>query len=162
MAFWKKNEPADDAGEPTPAPPAPRKEPSMAMLRREENAATGEINAVLGRGSAFEGKLTFEGTVRIEGKFSGEIHTADTLVIGDGAKVEAEIYAGAVVVSGGEVTGNIRAKNTVELDRGAKIRGNIETPSLKIEKGVVFNGSCKMENLGEAKVTSLADKAEKK
>ena len=45
----------------------------MAMLKRDEltsgPAATGDLNALLGRGSEFEGKLTFEGTVRIDGKF---------------------------------------------------------------------------------------------
>lgn len=120
----------------------------MAVLRREEPMPqTGEMNAVLGRGSAFEGKLTFEGTVRIEGKFKGEIHTSDTLVIGEGARVEAEVFAGSIVVTGGEVVGNLHAKQMIELERGAKVRGNLETPSLKIEKGVLFAGSCKMEGL---------------
>lgn len=118
------------------------------MSRREE-MSNAEINALLGRGSSFEGKLTFEGTVRIEGAFSGEIHTKDTLVIGQGAEVKAQIFAGNVVVSGGTVTGNIHAKQMIELEKEAKIRGDLHTPSLKIEKGVIFVGSCKMENLTE-------------
>jgi cytoskeletal protein CcmA (bactofilin family) len=130
----------------------------MAVSRREEPMPqTGEMNAVLGRGSAFEGKLTFEGTVRIEGKFKGEIHTADTLVIGEGARVEAEVFAGSIVVTGGEVIGNLHAKQVIELDRGAKIRGNLETPSLKIEKGVMFVGSCKMDG-HENKLAGSADR----
>lgn len=116
------------------------------MSRREE-AASGELSAVLGRGSSFEGKLTFEGTVRIEGRFAGEIHAADTLVVGKGADVRAEISAGTVIVSGGQVIGNIQAKNGIELEREGRIRGNIQTPSLKIEKGAVFEGGSKMENL---------------
>ena len=119
------------------------------MSRREE-MSNAEINALLGRGSSFEGKLTFEGTVRIEGGFSGEIHTKDTLVIGQGADVKAQIFAGTVIVSGGTVTGNIHAKQTIELEKEAKVRGDLQTPSLKIEKGVIFVGSCKMENLSEA------------
>jgi cytoskeletal protein CcmA (bactofilin family) len=121
----------------------------MAMLKREEELSGrggGELNAVLGRGSEFEGKLTFEGQVRIEGKFSGEIHTNDVLVIGEGAKVQAEISAGTVVVNG-EVTGNIRAKTSIELHQPAKVRGNLETPSLSIDKGVIFEGNAKMEQL---------------
>lgn len=117
------------------------------MSRREEMNSNAEINALLGRGSKFEGKLTFEGTVRIEGTFSGEIHTKDTLVIGQGADVKAQIHAGTVIVSGGRVTGNIHAQQTIELEREAKVRGDLHTPSLEIEKGVIFEGSCKMENL---------------
>jgi cytoskeletal protein CcmA (bactofilin family) len=54
-------------------------------------SAQGEINTLLGRGSAFEGKLTFEGTVRIDGKMSGEIFSDDVLVVGEGAEVKAKI-----------------------------------------------------------------------
>lgn len=121
----------------------------MAMLRREDGPNVTEINAVLGKGSAFEGKLSFEGTVRIEGKFSGEIHTKDTLVIGEGADVQAEIFAGSIVVSGGNVTGNLHARTLIELEKSARVRGNLETPALKIEKGVIFVGNCQMENIGQ-------------
>ena len=122
----------------------------MAMLKREElssvPAATGDLNALLGRGSEFEGKLTFEGTVRIDGKFTGTIVTNDVLVVGEGAKVSAEITCGTVIVHG-EVTGNIRAKNAIELHHPARMRGNVEAPSLMIEKGVMFEGQAKMEGI---------------
>jgi cytoskeletal protein CcmA (bactofilin family) len=146
MAFWNRTHENEEAAPAVEAEP-PRKENRMAILRREDGPNVAEINAVLGRGSAFEGKLTFEGTVRIEGKFTGEIHTGDTLVIGEGAEVQAEIFAGSVIVSGGQVTGNVHARTLIELEKGARVRGNLEAPSLKIEKGVVFVGSCKMENI---------------
>ena len=110
----------------------------------------GEINTLLGRGSEFEGKLTFEGTVRIDGKLSGEIFSNDVLVVGEGAQVSAEIDVGVIIVEG-NVTGNIRAKRAVELHAPARVRGNIETPTLFIDKGVTFEGHCKMEHLDRAK-----------
>jgi cytoskeletal protein CcmA (bactofilin family) len=121
----------------------------MATTRRDDEMQirnSGDLNALLGRGSEFEGKLTFEGTVRIDGKFSGEIVTNDVLVIGEGAKVQAEINAGSVVING-EVQGNIRAKTSIELRQPAKVQGNLETPSLSIDKGVIFEGSSKMEGI---------------
>lgn len=125
----------------------------MAMLKREEltsiPAASGDLNALLGRGSEFEGKLTFEGTVRIDGKFTGTIVTNDVLVVGEGAKVSAEITCGTVIVHG-EINGNVRAKNAVELHHPAKMRGNIEAPSLMVEKGVIFEGQSKMEALDKS------------
>ena len=66
----------------------------MAVLKREEENVVvrgGDVHTLLGKGSEFEGKLTFEGQVRIDGKFSGQIFTKDTLVIGEGARVNAEI-----------------------------------------------------------------------
>ncbi len=129
----------------------------MAMLKREEDVVRGgDVNAVLGRGTEFEGKLTFEGEVRIAGKFTGEIFSKDRLQIDDGAKIKAEINAGTVIVYG-EIVGNIKALTLVELKSTARVRGNIETPSLIIEKGVIFEGSCKMENIGKgASVTPLS------
>ena len=103
-----------------------------------------EITTLLGRGSEFEGKLSFEGTVRIDGKLSGEIFTDDTLIIGEGAEVNAEINVGAVVIEG-TVHGNVNAKRSVEIHTPGKVIGNISTPSLFIEKGVIFEGNCQME-----------------
>lgn len=125
--------------------------PTMAMLKREEEnvvARPGEIHTLLGKGSEFEGKLTFEGQVRIDGKFSGQIFTKDTLVIGDGARVNAEINAGTVIVNG-VVEGNIRATQIIELHQPGRIKGNLEAPALSIDRGVIFEGSCKMENISK-------------
>ena len=118
----------------------------------------GEINTLLGRGSSFDGKLTFEGTVRIDGKLSGEIFSNDVLVIGEGAEVNAEIDVGVLIVEG-SVTGNIRAKRAVELHAPARVRGNLETPSLFIEKGVMFEGQCRMEGMGTQRATGTTSTA---
>jgi cytoskeletal protein CcmA (bactofilin family) len=118
-------------------------------------APQGEINTLLGKGSEFEGKLTFEGTVRIDGKLSGEIFSDDVLVVGEGASVSAEIDVGVIIVEG-SVTGNIRAKRAVELHAPARVRGNIETPSLYVDKGVIFEGNCRMEqSSASARPTTL-------
>lgn len=100
-------------------------------------------NALLGKGADFQGKLTFEGTVRIDGRFTGEIYSDGTLIIGETAEVQAEIRVGMVLVSG-NVTGNITATEGVELRSPASLRGNITSPALHIDKGVFFDGSCQM------------------
>lgn len=117
--------------------------------------AMGELNALLGKGSEFDGKLAFEGTVRIDGTFTGEITTSDTLIVGDGAKVQAEISCGTIVVHG-QVGGNIHASRAVELHTPARVKGDITTPSLMIEKGVVFEGHSKMEDLDSRKIVPLS------
>ncbi len=110
--------------------------------------AVGEINTLLGRGSEFEGKLTFEGTVRIDGKLSGEIFSDDVLVVGEGAEVHAEIDIGEIIVQG-TIIGNIRAKRAVEIHAPGKVRGDITTPSLQIDKGVIFEGRSYMEGVAD-------------
>ncbi len=102
------------------------------------------LSALLGRGCEYEGKLTFEGTVRIDGKFTGEVFSNDVLIIGEGAEIHAEIDVAVVVVSG-NVKGNITARNRLELHAPGRLTGNIVTSTLSIEEGAVFEGNCKMD-----------------
>jgi len=162
-----------EAPEPAPTPESGRKEEASegnkTMQQRDtrdysaprDHAApsAGDLNALLGKGSEFEGKLAFEGKVRIDGTFTGEISTNDLLMVGDGAKVTAEISCGTVIVEG-EVTGNIKATSAVELRRPAKVHGDITTPSLVIEKGVVFEGRSKMDELQSSNVVPIYATAE--
>jgi cytoskeletal protein CcmA (bactofilin family) len=118
--------------------------------REDESVATrpGEVHTLLGKGSEFEGKLTFEGQVRIDGKFNGQIVTKDVLVIGDGARVSAEITAGTVIING-TVEGNVRAAQLIELHAPARVKGSLESPALTMDRGVIFEGTTKMENIGK-------------
>ena len=84
------------------------------MVATAKQAPQGEITTLLGRGAAFEGKLTFDGTVRIDGRFKGEVFSDDVLVIGEGAHVEAEIDIGEVIIQG-TVVGNVKAKRSIEI-----------------------------------------------
>ena len=125
----------------------------MAVPHRSE--AVGEINTLLGRGSEFEGKLTFEGTVRIDGKLSGEIFSDDVLVVGEGAEVHAEIDIGEIIIQG-TVVGNIRAKRGVEIHAPGRVRGDITTPSLQVDKGVIFEGRSYMEGVTDGTIRPRA------
>ncbi|TPV93504.1 MAG: polymer-forming cytoskeletal protein [Myxococcales bacterium FL481] len=114
-----------------------------------------EITTVLGKGSAFEGKLSFEGAVRIDGDFSGEIQTEGTLIVGETANVAAEIRAANVVVQG-TARGDIAATSSLEIHQPARVHGNLSTPSLVIQKGARFEGNCTM-TVGDAPTVADAD-----
>jgi cytoskeletal protein CcmA (bactofilin family) len=114
------------------------------MVQVARPAPAGEITTLLGRGATFEGKLTFEGTVRIDGRFKGEVFSEDVLVIGDGAHVEATIDVGEVIIQG-TVVGNITAKRAIEIHAPGKVKGDLHTPTLQIDKGVIFEGRSFME-----------------
>lgn len=120
-----------------------------------------KVNALLGKGSEFEGKLNFEGAVRIDGVMKGEIISKDKLIVGESAKVEAEINVGSAIISG-EVVGNITASSEVELIAPAKVTGNIKTPSLIIQKGVIFDGNCSMSGKSSKSPASATSQEVKK
>src|SRR5262249_25264757 len=102
-----------------------------------------EIIAFLGKGAEFKGIISYEGTVRIDGRVEGEIITKGTLVVGESAVIHAEISAGTVV-SGGRITDNVTASEKVQLLAPPILGGGVKPPLLRIEEGVRFNGSCEM------------------
>lgn len=114
---------------------------------------TGGIDAFLGRNTTFQGTLIFDGLVRIDGNFEGNIKTEDTLVIAGSGNVKAEIEAGDVKISG-RFDGVINAKSKVELYKPAFVTGTIITPVFKVEEGVIFNGNCRM---GENSVSQIEE-----
>ena len=122
----------------------------MALLRREDvdpkdhkETPEPEPGAILGKGSRFEGKLGFDGTVRIDGEFKGDIVSDGKLVVGDNAHIDGNVAVGVAVVSG-TLTGTLKAKTLVELKPHARVNGEATTASLVIERGAQFDGTVKM------------------
>jgi cytoskeletal protein CcmA (bactofilin family) len=104
----------------------------------------GTLSGFVGSGTAITGEATFKSLLRIDGKFSGRIASpTGTLIIGAGGVVDANIEVSVATIQG-TVNGDIIATQRIELGRAGKLNGNIQTPSLIIEQGGVFEGSCKM------------------
>lgn len=104
----------------------------------------GTLSGFVGSGTNVTGEASFKSMLRIDGRFSGRVtSTGGTLIVGAGGQVEANIEV-AVATIQGIVNGDVIASDRIELGRAAKLRGNIQTPSLIIEQGAVFEGSCKM------------------
>ena len=132
-------------------PEAPRSSITSAPEYTMENPRSEEaVQAHLGKGSRVEGKLTFEGSVKIDGYVEGEIQAQQAVIVGESAQINAQITADTIVVKG-KVTGDITARKQVELRGPAKLTGNITTPSLVIHEGVLFEGHCSMGGV-ESKV----------
>lgn len=106
-------------------------------------SAPGGLTAFIDQGSDFEGKLSFRDTVRIDGRFQGEITSENTLIVGESGEIDAKIRSQVVAISG-SVEGDIVAAEKVVLHKTARVNGNIETPSLVMEEGAVLNGVIKM------------------
>ncbi len=97
------------------------------------------LNSVIGPGSIFEGKFYISGSLRIDGKFQGEIKTEDELVIGETGKVKTNIKDRSVVIAG-TMIGNIQATEEVRIEKNGKLLGDVETPVLYLTPGIVAKG----------------------
>ena len=110
----------------------------------------GGLTAFIDQGSEFEGKLSFKDTVRIDGRFRGEISSENTLIVGESGEIEAKIKSRTVAVSG-SVLGDVSATLKVVVHKTGRIEGNIETESLVIEEGAIINGVIRMGKPKELK-----------
>jgi cytoskeletal protein CcmA (bactofilin family) len=116
----------------------------------------GTLSGFVGGGTDVTGEANFKAMMRVDGHFSGRVSsTSGTLIVGANGIVDANIEV-AVAVIHGAINGDIIATQRLELGRAAKVNGNIQTPSLIIEQGAIFEGSCKMLQMQTA-----AEKAKK-
>lgn len=114
-----------------------------------------ESYTLLGKGVEFKGKAKFNGTVRIDGYFEGELLIQDTLIIGEHAVIKGTIV-GAVILCGGKIEGTITASQKVQLLKPAVLLGDVHSPSLSMEEGVLFHG---MSDMGITDLDGLPSQA---
>jgi cytoskeletal protein CcmA (bactofilin family) len=108
------------------------------------NEKSGELSTILGKGSVFEGKLKVEHTLRVDGKFTGDITTSDTLIIGKEGNVNGNIKAKTLIV-GGTLSGAAEIKEKLVLESKSEFHGEMKTAKLVIDEGAIFDGRCSMK-----------------
>ena len=118
----------------------------------------GNLTAFIDQGSEFEGKLSFKDTVRIDGTFSGEISSDNTLIVGESGQIHASIKSVCVVISG-LVEGDIHATEQIVLHKTAVVEGNLDAPAISMEEGAQLNGSVRMGSASSAAGHSTAKSA---
>jgi cytoskeletal protein CcmA (bactofilin family) len=106
-------------------------------------ATFGNLTAFIDQGSEFEGKLSFRDTVRIDGSFTGEISSENTLIVGESGKIHATIKSVCVMVSG-HVDGDIQASSQIVLHKSAVVTGDLVAPNIVMEEGAQLNGNVRM------------------
>lgn len=126
---------------------------SRAMTESESLARDikeGTLSGFVGGGTVLTGEASFKAMMRVDGHVTGRISSSSgTLIVGTNGKVDANIEV-AVGMIHGTINGDIIATQRLELGRAAKVTGNIQTPSLVIEQGAIFEGSCKMVQMSSA------------
>ncbi len=116
--------------------------------------ASEEISAYLGKQTLFEGKMTFEGVFRLDGKFEGEIFDSGTLIVGETAIIKGKVGLDTIIING-QVEGDVHARTRVEIHSTGKIYGTVFTPILTINEGGILEGHCKMESAPDRKEDTL-------
>ena len=111
------------------------------MGRADAEVGNKKIDTLIGKDSSFVGNIESTGTIRIDGKFEGEITTKGDLVIGESGKVQGKIKAQNIVIAG-QVSGEVEAGGKLELVPTGNLQGEAKMTLLIVEEGAVFQGNC--------------------
>ena len=122
------------------------------------------ISTFIGPDVSIEGEIEFQGSIRLDGRIKGRISTdSGTVIIGEKAVISADIFVDAAIIMG-EVNGTIDAREKIEVYPPGRVFGDLKAPTISMDSGVVFNGTCLMKsrpvsssNLADAKVKKAAE-----
>jgi cytoskeletal protein CcmA (bactofilin family) len=149
MSLWKDN--TIPRQTPTPAPDA--REPGRFDAPAKAELATSAASAPLARSDTglprkesiiasditIEGKIEGGGSVRIAGKFSGDVSVQGDLTIEAGAKLTGAVRADKVMVAG-ELEGNVEEASRVDLLQTGVMIGDVKAGSLTVVAGARMRG----------------------
>jgi len=109
----------------------------------ERPAAPEDCSSTIGSGSIWQGNFQTDGSVRLDGKVSGEVKAAGTVIITQGAQVNAVIQARFVVI-GGSFDGQLYCSERLELLPTSRIKGSMTTPQISVGEGAFIDGEIHM------------------
>lgn len=108
---------------------------------------------IIGAGTVVEGKLKSQGSIRIDGKFTGEVTTPGNIAVGPMGEVEG-IVAGRNITVGGKVKGTVTASEKLVFEGRAVVRAEIRASKLVIDEGALFDGKCTMSERNASRIVS--------
>ena len=149
MALWKDNTaarpttpPAPELKEPTRFDAASKPEfaanPVPSQVTRTDHA-TPRKESLIAADITIEGKIEGGGSVRIAGKFKGDVNVQGDLTIESGAKLTGSVRADKVTIAG-ELEGNVEEASLVNLLETGIVIGDLHAGSLTVAAGARLRG----------------------
>ncbi|HAF17108.1 MAG: polymer-forming cytoskeletal protein [Syntrophomonadaceae bacterium] len=104
-----------------------------------------KAESILGTGACWEGTLKTEGSLKIDGRFKGQVVAAGSIVIGENAHVEASLEGSNILIAG-TVHGEVKAEGKLEITPKGKLYGNFTAVKLLVDEGAIIRGECLMDS----------------
>ena len=117
------------------------------------------LQAFLDQGTFFEGKLSFQSAIRVDGHFRGEAQADGTLVVGEGGLVEADVSVGVLIVHG-TVIGDAVAKERAHVGPSGRVAGSLASPRVRIDEGAQIEARVQMGEVATPPREATASDAE--
>ncbi len=114
----------------------------MSFLKKDSDFASGEHFSIVSAECYFQGTLSVQGSLRVDGKLEGSVDNARQVIIGEGGKITGDVSA-QTIVCGGDIEGNVCA-DMLEVLAKASIKGDIRAQKMIVEEGGRIEGLCKI------------------
>lgn len=114
----------------------------MGFLKKDSDFASGEHFSIVSAECYFQGTLSVQGSLRVDGKLEGSVDNARQVIVGEGGKITGDVTA-QTVVCGGDIEGNVCA-DMLEVLAKASIKGDIRAQKMIVEEGGRIEGMCKI------------------
>lgn len=135
--------------------PAPRPSMDDAEYEATAPAVGSRSESLVDASSTFDGHITTEGDIRIQGLVSGEITCRGLLTIEEQATARARIETRDAEVLG-TVEGDISCSGRLHLSPTAVVTGTIRTRTLVVQEGASINGSIETNAAGDLATRSTS------
>lgn len=109
-----------------------------------------KIETLIGVKSEIKGDVNTEGTIRIDGRFIGNV-VAEWVIVGESGNLKGDITAKGIII-GGIVEGNLKSDDIVEIKSSGRLIGDISTKKLSVSEGGMFEGRSFIKREEEGKV----------
>src|SRR5512135_740544 len=150
MSIWKENtaprqpsapslpslEPKEPPRYDTPARPEPTPTPVPAPVARADTGPARK-ESLIASGITIEGKIEGGGSVRIAGRFKGDVNVQGDVTIESGAKLTGTILADKVTIAG-ELEGNVERATRIDLLQTGSVVGDLKARTLAVEIGATM------------------------
>ena len=118
-------------------------------MKGKMNGDSEEIT-IISHGVKVEGKVSSNGSIRLDGTIQGDIICQGNVTIGESGEVFGKVNGQSITI-GGKVEGIINAKEKLMLEAKANLKGDVFTKILVVEAGARFDGK---SNMGESRATT--------
>ena len=98
---------------------------------------------VMGPGTHWDGDLTFEGRVRVDGHFEGRLYTEDVLEVGTEGRMEGEFDVARAIVSG-RISGKLRVRDTLVVECTGVIEGHLDAAIVELRPGAALDATVRI------------------
>ncbi len=128
----------------------------MGFLKKDSDFSSGEHFSVVSAECYFQGTLSVQGSLRVDGTLEGSVDNARHVIVGTEGKIVGDVTA-EIVVCGGVIEGNVCAE-MLEVLAEASIKGDIRAKKMIVEEGGRIAGQCV---IGDAEKEPAKEKKEK-